>query len=71
MAEYRIFHLDGTGRVSATEWLEAAGDEAATSTAKGRSTIHWELWQDRRLVARRNAVPGIAPQAQVEARARR
>jgi hypothetical protein len=71
MPQYRIFHLDGAGRVSATEWLEAAGDETATGTAKSRETMQWELWQGRRLVAKRNPEPVIAPRAPAgEARAR-
>jgi hypothetical protein len=51
--------LDGAGHVTTTEWLDAAGDEAAIDAAHANDAAHcnsasvlWELWQGRRLVTR-------------------
>jgi hypothetical protein len=53
MPQYRIYHLDGTGRVTAAEWLEAAGDEAAIDATRGENaSVQCEVWQGRRLVTR-------------------
>ncbi len=54
MASYRIYRLDGAGRISAAEWVEAEDDAAATERAAalvdGRGVI--EIWARKRLVAR-------------------
>ena len=50
--QYRIYHLDGIGRVSSTEWLDADGDKAAIAAARNHGTAQCELWQGRRLVTR-------------------
>ena len=53
METYRLYCLDGVGKVASAEWIEADDDDAAIATAeaigKGRSC---ELWQGERLVAR-------------------
>jgi hypothetical protein len=50
---YRLYCLDGVGKVESAQWLEAEDDAAALKTAeemrKGRAC---ELWQNHRLVAR-------------------
>jgi len=50
---YRLYCLDGVGKVASAEWIEADGDEAAIEAAgdirNGRSC---ELWQGNRLVMR-------------------
>jgi hypothetical protein len=55
--EYRLYCLDGAGRISLAEWIEADGDEQAI--AKARSIQHGalkcEVWQRDRLVARLGA----------------
>jgi len=50
---YRIYQVDGDGRFSNAEWIEAGDDEAALHAAKARFAARaFELWQGGRLVAR-------------------
>ena len=53
MATYRLYCLDGVGKVASAEWIEADNDEAALKEAEvvrgGRSC---EVWQGNRLVGR-------------------
>ena len=53
MASYRLYRLDGTGKISSAEWIEADGDTAAVDQVRalGRTGI-CELWDRNRLVAR-------------------
>jgi hypothetical protein len=50
---YRLYCLDGMGKVASAEWIEAEDDAAAIDVAGtlsgGRAC---ELWQNHRLVAR-------------------
>jgi hypothetical protein len=63
LPQYRVYHLDGAGRVGKTEWLDAAGDEAAIRAARrDNSSVQCELWQGRRLVTRLAPEAAIAPQ---------
>jgi hypothetical protein len=50
---YRLYHLDGSGRVDSAEWLEAADDAAAADQAGKRTmkAMSAELWQGKRRVA--------------------
>ena len=53
MADFRLYCLDGVGKVSSAEWIEADDDEAAIEVAKMTHDGHeCELWQGKRLVAR-------------------
>ena len=53
MAGYRLYCLDGLGKVASAEWVDAAGDEAAIEGAKKtHDGFECELWQGKRLVAR-------------------
>ena len=53
MAAYRLYHIDGGGRFSAAEWLEAADDAAAIAAARAlNKSIACELWQGQRFVGR-------------------
>lgn len=53
MADYRLYCLDGVGKVASAEWIEADDDEAAIEVAKAMHDGHeCELWQGSRLVAR-------------------
>ena len=62
MPEYRIYHLDGAGKVDTTEWLDAAGDEAAVRLAQNQAaSAQTEVWQGRRLVSRIAHESAIAP----------
>ena len=53
MATYRLYCLDGVGKVASAEWIDADSDEEALDEAerlrRGRSC---ELWANSRLVAR-------------------
>lgn len=53
VAEYRLYCLDGVGKVASAEWIEAGDDEAAIGVAKETHDGHeCELWQGKRLVVR-------------------
>jgi hypothetical protein len=53
MVDYRIYSLDGAGRIGFAEWLVADDDEAAVSEARRmRPDAHrCEVWDRNRLVA--------------------
>ena len=53
MPAYRLYQLDGAGRISAAEWIDAADDAEARSKAEAQSTGRYELWERNRLVHRR------------------
>lgn len=53
LPNYRLYRLDGAGRISGAEWIEAAHDDDARSKARahcGGDT--YELWERYRLVER-------------------
>ena len=53
LANYRLYRLDGAGKISSAEWLEAADDAAAERQARdGKPEGVVELWDRNRLVAR-------------------
>ncbi len=53
MATYRLYCLDGVGKVASAEWVQADSDEAAIKAAEDlRGVRACELWQKSRLVAR-------------------
>ena len=55
MSAYRVYCLDGAGKVWAAEWIEAADDAAALESARGFSkAVKCEVWQGQRLVGRVN-----------------
>ena len=53
MASYRLYRLDGTGKIATAEWLEATDDADAEHRARslGRACT-CEIWDRNRLVAR-------------------
>lgn len=57
MAEYRLYCLDGAGRISLADWIEAADDEDAVRQARGleHGAAKCEVWQRDRLVAKLDA----------------
>ena len=56
MGTYRLYCLDGVGKVASADWIEAATDEAALEAAgKLRNGRACELWQANRLVMRMRA----------------
>ena len=58
MPNYRLYCLDGAGRISgAAELIVADSDDAALEDARSRGVSPCELWQGRRLIARIPATP--------------
>jgi len=52
MAEYRIYHVDGTGKITAGEWFEARSDDEAIVLARSkRHSVGTEVWNGNRMVA--------------------
>jgi hypothetical protein len=50
---YRLYRLDGAGRITNAEWIDAAGDDEARSEARARSDSgSFELWEKNRLIER-------------------
>jgi hypothetical protein len=50
---YRLYCLDGVGKVASAEWIDAEDDEAAIEAAKLMMDGHpCELWERSRLVIR-------------------
>jgi hypothetical protein len=48
---YRLYRLDGAGRIDGADWLEAADDAEACRMASARHPSgKYELWEGRRLV---------------------
>ena len=53
LASYRLYRLDGAGKISSAEWLEATDDEDAARKARKRSLDGTcEVWERNRLIAR-------------------
>jgi hypothetical protein len=53
MPAYRLYRVDGAGKILSAEWLEAPNDEAAVEAARAASAgTSCELWQRQRLIAR-------------------
>jgi hypothetical protein len=51
LVNYRLYQLDGAGRITTAEWVEAADDEEACRKARAEySSGRFELWQQKRLV---------------------
>lgn len=53
MAAYRLYRLDGAGKIATADWIHAEGDEEARQEAiKRLDGGQYELWDRNRLVAR-------------------
>jgi hypothetical protein len=53
LANYRLYRLDGGGKISAAEWIEADDDDQALRLAHEKGAGRpYELWYGRRLVVR-------------------
>ena len=62
MVNYRLYRLDGTGKITGAEWLAADGDDHATRLARevgARTTL--EVWNRNRLIARVDPDPKSTP----------
>lgn len=51
---YRLYCMDGTGRIDLAEWINASSDEDAIHEAKAlkNGSLKCEIWQGGRLVAK-------------------
>jgi len=48
---YRLYRLDGAGKITSADWIEADSDEDAIREARERDgSGHVELWERNRLV---------------------
>ena len=57
---YRMYRLEGDGRIAGADWLEAADDRAAILQARDKTAdARFELWEGPRLVHR--VLPDGAP----------
>jgi hypothetical protein len=53
MPAYRMYCLDGAGKVWAAEWIEADDDAAALEIAREfKDAVRCEVWQGQRLLGR-------------------
>ncbi len=53
LPSYRLYRLDGAGKITTAEWIDADSDEQAVRAAEASCTTgKFELWDRRRLVAR-------------------
>ena len=53
MTNYRLYRLDGTGRITSAEWIEASDDADARAKAQEQcDSARFELWDRKRLVHR-------------------
>lgn len=51
MPSYRLYRLDGAGKITTAEWIEADGDADALEKARERCKVgSYELWDRNRLV---------------------
>jgi len=51
LSTYRLYRLDGAGRIEFADWIEADGDEDAARAARARlGDERFELWQGGRLL---------------------
>lgn len=63
MPNYRLYRLDGAGKITNAEWIEAPADDDARREAASRAGLtSFELWEKSRLVERfRPGGPGRSP----------
>jgi hypothetical protein len=58
LPSYRLYRLDGAGKIVSAEWVEAPDDEAATQHARDRKLpVTCEMWERDRLIARIEPTP--------------
>ena len=50
---YRLYRLDGAGKIATADWIQADDDDDALNQARERMDgSQYEMWQRSRLVAR-------------------
>jgi hypothetical protein len=53
LPNYRLYRLDGAGKIMSAEWIEAQGDEDALRDVRSRADSgSFELWDKSRLIER-------------------
>lgn len=53
LPSYRLYCLDGAGKITTAEWIQAADDEeAARQVLERRLAVAAEVWDRERFVAR-------------------
>ena len=53
LASYRLYRLDGAGKITSAEWIDAADDDDAAAQARARATGSTaEVWDRNRMVVR-------------------
>jgi len=53
LSAYRLYRLDGSGKIDSADWIEAAAEDAAIAEAHARLPEGgFELWHRQRLVHR-------------------
>jgi hypothetical protein len=53
LQSYRLYRLDGAGKITTAEWIDADDDEDAARQARDRGDGGtWEVWDRQRLVMR-------------------
>lgn len=58
MPAYRLYHIDGAGRFSAADWIDADSDAEAMEVARADNrSIAAELWQGNRFIGRLDGGP--------------
>jgi hypothetical protein len=56
LLSYRLYRLDGAGKISSADWIQATDDEIAHAEARKRiDSGIYELWERDRLVTRIDA----------------
>lgn len=52
LPSYRLYLLDGAGKITSADWIAADADDQALSHARDRANSgRFELWERKRLVA--------------------
>lgn len=56
MADYRLYCLDGDGKIGFADWIQAATDDDAILKAQRLKpdAVRCEIWRRKRLVAKLN-----------------
>lgn len=57
MPSYRLYRLDGDGRISGADWIDATDDDDARLKARKHTSSRYELWDRYRLVERVTSGP--------------
>jgi hypothetical protein len=53
VTNYRLYCLDGAGKITDAEWIEADSDDDAVRAARDmKKSVRCEVWQRTRFVAR-------------------